>query len=757
MFELKLPWPFAPIGFPIVDWLPQYTKSLLLADLSAGLTVFIFLIPQGMAYALLAGMPPIYGLYSAIIPLYLYTIFGTSRQLAIGPMAITSLLLGVSVQSSGFEEQSSEYITAVLNLSLVVGILMFILGLFRMGMLANLISGSVLTGFLTASALVIALNQVKYIFGLNVPRFPYTVQTIAHILTHLHETNGSALVMGALCIALLYSIKLWRLNNKPTPERMQQLWFRIAYNMAKLASFIVIVVTSFIAKALIDGGLGLDVVGAVPSGLQPPTFSPIGIQDALQLIPSSLAIAFVAFAGNWAVAKKYSLVHKYEVSANQELLAEGLCVTVGVFFNSFAVSGGLARSAVNAESGAMTQIASVVVASLMLLAVQFLTSLFFYIPMTVLGSIIEVSVVSMVDFEEMHRAYKVHKKDFIVMVCTFLFTFFVGVSEGLFVGIAISIAMILHSTAFPHVVHLGKLPENEGGHYKDVSRYPYAVQFPGTAIIRMDATLFFGNCAHFKDLVLRAAEGEFHSHPDVPITKVVIDATSWIDLDLSAVKALAELKDQLTGKRGITIAIAAAICCVRDKLRDSQYLPNAERLNYDTHTVTEAMQRSYALNNGTDGSDSCDAENAVEGGGEVAAAGYLSVDQQPDSIIASASADIEQQKQHEQQQQSVLDMQPEAKQHDQDHAAVATDAGHRGHSSFGGNVPPEVELSYIPANSSFGTLEDGTGTGTGLRRRGGSHDDAGDGTGEEGEGSALHPRRNSADEGAGPNDTPIYL
>lgn len=613
MFEIKLPWPLASIQFPITEWLPKYTKDLFYSDLTAGLTVFVFLIPQGMAYALLASMPPIYGLYSSIVPLYIYTILGTSRQLAIGPMAITSLLLGVSVQSMGFEEATAEFIRMVLNLSMVVGIITFLLGLFRLGSLANLISNSVLSGFLSASALVIALSQLKWIFGIQMPRFQYSVQTIGYLLTHLDETNLAALTMGIVCWVSLYMIKRWRQNNKPTPERMQSTFFRVAATLAKMVNFITIVFTSAIAYALLESGIGLQIVGQVPSGLQPPSFAPVGFSEALLLIPAAVPIVFVAFAGNWAVAKKYSMEYDYEVSATQELIASGVSITIGVPFNAFAVSGGLARSAVNAESGAMTQVVAVIVASLMILAVQFLTALFYYIPMNVLAAIIEVSVVSMVDFNEMQLAYKHHKKDFAVIVSTFLCTFFVGVSEGLYVGIAMSIAVILHSSSFPHMAHLGKLPDSEGGHYKDVQRFPNAEQFPGVAIVRMDATIFFANCEHFKDTARRAASGEFHTAKDVPIKKLVIDATAWIDLDMQAVKTLFELKKEMSGK-GITVVIACAKGVVRDKLRDNQYA--GETQQNGTPSIAEALvpgMSSFSSLQKLDSNDDNDEEHGSGG------------------------------------------------------------------------------------------------------------------------------------------------
>jgi len=241
-----------------------------------------------------------------------------------------------------------------------------------------------------------------------------------------------------------------------------------------------------------------------------------------------MAIAFVSFAGNWyrtsfgyrsntsckfftffrAIAKKYALLNNYAVDATQELVAYGFSNIIGVLFNSFVVSGGLARTAVNAESGAKTQISGCITAVLILLSLLLLTSFFYYIPMAVLSAIIQVSIASMVDFGEMVNAYKIKKSDSLVMVVTFLATFFVGVTDGLFVGIVLSLSMIFHSTAFPYVAHLGKLPPSEGNHFKDISRFSTAQQIPGVAIIRMDATLSFVNCDYFQKVLLFP----FHNH-----------------------------------------------------------------------------------------------------------------------------------------------------------------------------------------------------------------------------------------------------
>lgn len=539
-----------------------------------------------MAYALLAGMPPIYGLYSSIVPVFVYAIFGTSQQLSIGPMAITSLLLGVSVQRYGFEEQSADYIKVVLNLSMVVGVCLFVLGLLRLGSLANLISESVLVGFLTASAMVIALNQVKYILGIAVPRFTYTFQTIIYILTHLDKTNGNAASLGIATMLLLYGVRLWKQKYKPTPERMQSMGYRAMLVLSKTSNFLCIVLGSLIAYGILRGGTCIDIVGSVPSGLKAPSFESVGFQHTIDMIPAALAVSFVAFAGNWAVAKKYAAERDYEVDATQELLAEGLAVGIGAFFNSFAGSGGLARSAVNAESGAQTQLSGVMVGVLMLISVQCLTSLFYYIPMCVLAAVIEISIISMLDFDSMVKAYRVHRSDCLVMVSTFALTFFVGVTEGLFCGIVLSIAVILYNSAFPYIAHLGKLPESEGNAYKDIRRFKVAVQEPGVSIIRMDSTLFFANAGHFKDVALRAAAGEFHSSR-TPTFKLVVDASCWTDVDLTGVKTLFDLK-VACDKSGILLAIAGAKWKVRDKLRSNQFMAGTPK-HYNYFSVQDAM------------------------------------------------------------------------------------------------------------------------------------------------------------------------
>ena len=294
-----------------------------------------------------------------------------------------------------------------------------------------------------------------------------------------------------------------------------------------------------------------------------------------------------------AIAKKYAIANNYRVDATQEIIAYGVSNIVGVLFNSVVVSGGLARTAVNVESGARTQLSGCITAVLMILSLLLLTSLFYYVPMSVLGAIIIVSVTSMVDFTEMIAAYRVNKKDFCIMVSSFLATLFVGVTDGLFVGILLSVSMIFHSSAFPSIVHLGQLPDSDGGHYKNISRFPNAVQIPGIAIIRMDATLSFSNCEYFQKVVMEAAEGRFHTNPDVPIRKVILDVSAWIEVDFPGVRALFDIYKNLH-LNGVSLAIACAKGPLRDLLRNSNFIDLLGEGNL-TMAIDEAVHSVHSV------------------------------------------------------------------------------------------------------------------------------------------------------------------
>ncbi len=537
-----------------------------------------------------------------------------------GPMAITSLLLGVSCQKYGYEEGSAEYILVAMNISMLVGFVLFTVGVCKMGTLINLLSHSVLVGFISASALVILINQLKYVLGMTVPRFTYIHQTVWYLLSHLNEANGYASALGLGTWGILLAVREVRQRLKAAPARMSSLAMSVLSAVGNVSNFAAIVAGMLVARAIITSGGSVPIVGDVPSGIKTPGFVFVDFATFLDIIPASLALAFVSFAGNWAVAKKFAAKGKYEIDATQELVGEGLTNIIGVLFNSFVVSGGLARSAVNAESGAKTQIAGCITALCILLSILLLTSFLYYIPMASLGAVIEVSIVPLINLQEMAATYRVDKKDCLVMVTTFLITLLVGVTEGLFVGVFVSAVIVMRSSAFPYVAHLGRvlysatdehdratsnpLLESLGSgcdsarvvgcesvvdsselpryYYQDVRRFPHAVQLPGVAIVRMDASLYYANCDFFKESVKRAAAGEFHSSKQ-PIRQVIVDASAWIDIDLAGVTALFELKRELAPgpqpgddpsahRGGLTLSVVNVKGVIRDRFRQSKFL-----------------------------------------------------------------------------------------------------------------------------------------------------------------------------------------
>lgn len=568
-----LKWPFppimiAPILVPILDWLPNYALVDLSNDLVAGITVFVLLIPQGMAYSIVAGLPPVYGLYAAAFPPFIYAMLGTSRHLSLGPMALTSLMLQLAVHDQGYLEGTEEYIQVALNITMLVGIISYLIGAFRLGVVVNFLSQSVLSGFVSGSSCVIMLSQMKYILGIPTPKFKYSHQVIVHLCENISHANLNAMSIGITAWVLLYATKLLRAKYKKLAN--DYIFVKIIYILSNASSLISIIITSIIARNISQAGGIIQLVGYVPVGLRTPGFAFLGFETILKVIPSSTVIAVVAFTGNWAVAKKFAYMLDYEVCATQELIATGLTNIIGVFFSSFIVSGGIARTAVNVESGARTQLSGCIAATLIILALLFFTKWFYFIPMAILGAIINVSVVSLIDFDDMMNAYKIDKQDFAVMVCTFLCTFFVGISEGIFVGVLVSIFRVIKTSAYPHIAHLGKLPEGDGGHFRDVERFCHAKQIPNVAIVRMDASLYFANCQYFKEVCIKASKGRFHSSPD-PIHLVVLDTSAWINIDLSGLKVLNEIHADLLAN-GIQLAFALAKGPLRDDLRRTKFI-----------------------------------------------------------------------------------------------------------------------------------------------------------------------------------------
>ena len=504
------------IKLPILEWLISYRKEQLKGDIVAGLTVGVMLIPQGMAYAMIAGLAPIYGLYASIVPLIIYAIFGTSRQLAVGPSAMVSLLVATGVGTIA-TAGTEVYLALSLTLALMVGILQFLLGVFRLGFLVNFLSHPVISGFTSAAALIIGFSQLQHLVGVNLQRSRYIHKIILSTIENFNSINWITVAIGIGGILLIKGAKKYF---KKIPGPLLAVVFGI----------------------LTTWGLGLTeygvkIVGEIPKGL--PSFSfPNFEMEGLQLLfPIALTIALVSFIESIAIAKAIQVKHKdYKVIPNQELIALGLSKIGGAFFQSFPTTGGLSRTAVNDQSGAKTGMASIISAAFIALTLLFFTPLFYYLPKAILASVIMVAVLGLINIKEVKHLWFADRRDFWMLVATFIGTLSLGIEQGILIGVILSLAMMIYQTTMPHIAILGKIPKKP--HYKNLDRFNHLEDRAEILIMRFDARLYFANVNYFKEQILTEIEkkGEV-------LELFILDAGSINSVDSSGVRAIKEVVD----------------------------------------------------------------------------------------------------------------------------------------------------------------------------------------------------------------------
>ncbi|MCS7035839.1 MAG: solute carrier family 26 protein [Saprospiraceae bacterium] len=523
---------------PFLAWLPHYPKSYLRGDLTAGLTVGVMLVPQGMAYAMLAGMPPIYGLYAATVPLVLYALLGTSRQLAVGPVAMVSLLTATGVSTMA-EVGSPEYIGLVLALAFIVGAFQLALGVFRLGFMVNFLSHPVISGFTSAAAIVIALSQLKHLLGIPMPRSEHVHEILVAAAQNIGKTHGLTLSIGLGAIVLIQLFKKWR---------------------PAFPGALVVVALSIVAV----GGLGLSeygvkIVGEVPSGLPALSMPLLDWPSVQKLVPIALAIALVGFMESIAVAKAMQARHRdYALDANQELIALGMANIGGSFFSSFPVTGGFSRTAVNDQAGARTGLASLISAALIVVTLLFLTPLFYYLPNAVLAAVIIVAVYGLIDHKEARHLWHSNRGDFALWAVTFVATLFVGIEQGIALGVILSLALVIYRTTKPHIAVLGRVPGTF--FYRNVERFSNLEQRPDVLIVRFDADLYFANVNYFLDTLdtLAAQRGS-------ALRVLVINAESISNLDSSGAHAIEELLRRFR-QQGVSVFFVSVKGPVRDAM-----------------------------------------------------------------------------------------------------------------------------------------------------------------------------------------------
>lgn len=544
---------------PMIGWLSGYQGADLSADARAGLTTAVVLVPQGMAYAMLAGLDPVLGLYAALLPLLVYALFGTSGQLAVGPVAMVSLMVGSAV-----DEHGGGLATAVI-LAGMVGLLQLAMGLGRLGFLTRFLSHPVLSGFTSAAALVIAASQLRHLLGLELPRSPHFHETVVAVGSHLGQTDALTLVVGVVALALLVGLK-----------RLSPL----------IPAALVVVVLGTLAVWL----LGLDqrgvaVVGQVPPGLPSLGLPETSLARVQELLPAALTIALVGYMESIAVARSLARKHRTQVDPDQELVALGLANLGSSLTGTYPVAGGFGRSAVNDVAGARTPVASAITAALVGLVLLFLTPLLTLLPKAVLAAIIIKAVLGLVDLAELSHLWRVKRADLVVLGLTFIATLAAGFEVGISVGVGWSILGFLARTSRPHLAVLGRIPGTR--QYRNLERHPEAETTPGVLVVRMDAQLYFANTTYFRD-ALRELESEL----DQPLRAVVVDASAINQLDSSADAMLRALHQEYEA-RGIQLVFAGTKGPVLDVMRSSGLcsLLGAECLCLD---VEEAVQVAKA-------------------------------------------------------------------------------------------------------------------------------------------------------------------
>jgi len=545
---------------PILQWLPSYNKAYFRSDLLAGLTVAVLFVPQGMAYALLAGLPPIYGLYGGLFPLLLFGLFGTSQQMSVGPVAVSALLIlaGISQIAEPF---SSEYISYVLLTGLLIGIFQVILSILRLGFLANFLSHPILVGFTSAAAIIIIVSQLSAVLGFSIPRELSLVGKLQYAVSNISQMHLPSFL---LCISAIILILIFKRINKAIPSDL-----------------IVVVLGILIVRFLRLDQQGIDIVGAVPGGLpnfQIPNWS---LENIKLVIPTVLTVTVIGIVGSLGIAKILeSKHHYYKVNANQELLALGIGKIAGAFFQAMPSSGSFSRSAVNNEAGARTGISSIITAMLICISLLFLTKLFYYLPTSILAAIILLSVKSLFDYKEAIRLWHTHRGDFIMMLFTFFSTLIVSIEFGVFAGVILSILMVLFRIATPHIAILGQIPDTR--FYRNISRFPNAEQMEDVLIMRFDAQLFFGNAQHFKETV----EEIVKDREDLEL--FILNAFSITSMDSSGLRALEESL-QFLKNNNIEFYITGVRGPVRDLFHKSNFIDKLGKENQfmDVHQAVE--------------------------------------------------------------------------------------------------------------------------------------------------------------------------
>ena len=501
---------------PILEWLPKYDTSWIRWDIIAALTVWALLVPEAMAYAGIAGMPPQTGLYTAPLALLGYAIFGTSRHLNVGPSS-TVAILSFAIIGGMAVAGGPEFIALTTGLAIMTGLLLILAGLLKLGVMADFLSKPVLGGFIIGLAITIAFGQVGKILGYNVEANGF-FREVAQFVLQINLIHIPTLIVGTLSLAALF------LMHKYTPK-------------IPAAITVLIVAILFSAGLKLHDNYGVHIVGEIPAGLPPFGLPDLSVRQYIQLIPGAIAVALVGFAESVAAARSYASRFGYEVDANQEMVGLGVANLGSGVSGGFVVDGSLSKTAASVSAGAKSQMVSIFAAIFILITILFLTPLFYHLPEAVLGAIVIHAVWKLISFEKLKRYYAISRADFWAALVALLGVLVLGLLGGLLLAVLVSLVALLITVKNPRAVILGKLPGLNA--FRSLEQFPEAETYPGLLIFRFDSLLFFANAPNFRERL----EAALQQIPDTQV--IIVDGEPINYVDITAIDMLNELHDHL--------------------------------------------------------------------------------------------------------------------------------------------------------------------------------------------------------------------
>ncbi len=542
--------------FPFLDWGRGYGLTTFGDDLMAAVIVTIMLVPQALAYALLAGLPPEVGLYASILPLIAYAVFGTSRTLAVGPVAVVSLMTAAAVGQLALPG-TADYIAAAVVLAFMSGLILVIMGLFRLGFLANFLSHPVIAGFITASGILIAASQLRHVFGIEASGHTLYEMAVS-LAAGIGQANPATFAVGVATLAFLFGVRRWLkvlLTRIGVPVRAADI-------AAKVAPIAAVAATAYASALLNLPDQGVRIVGDIPQGLPPLTVPSIQLELWLQLAGAALLISIIGFVESVSVAQTLAAKRRERIDPDQELVGLGASNVAAAFSGGYPVTGGFARSVVNFDAGARTPAAGAFTAGGIALATLYLTPYLFHLPQATLAATIIVAVLSLVDFGVLRRTWTYSKADFAAVAATILTTLGIGVEAGVLAGVILSLVLFLYRTSRPHMAVVGLVPGTE--HFRNVLRHEVKTS-PRLLSLRVDESLYFANARYLEDRLydMVAAQPE--------LRHVVLMCPAVNEIDASALESLEAINHRLC-ELGVSFHLSEVKGPVMDRLQKTEFL-----------------------------------------------------------------------------------------------------------------------------------------------------------------------------------------